>query len=121
MSSVRLCNYRVVHIAGSCILWGRKYLSEPCRISTSQFTPYNVGVARLIVFSHWGEVMYNDWIVERRELAWWCSHHQNIGNSLGAERRALPTISKQYTPYNFTNIALYFINRALFYSSLLKL
>ena len=46
---------------------------------------------------------------------------QKIGNSLKTERRALPTPSKRYTPYNFTNIALHFINRALFYSSLLKL
>lgn len=29
-------------------------------LSTSQFTRYNVGVARLIVFSYWGEVIYDD-------------------------------------------------------------
>ena len=40
---------------------------------------------------------------------------QKIVNSLRAERRASPT------PYNSTNIDLFFINRALFYSSLLEL
>jgi len=32
-----------------------------------------------------------------------------------------PTLSKRYTPYNFTNISLYFIDTALFYSLLLEL
>jgi len=42
-------------------------------------------------------------------------------NSLKAERHASPILLKRYAPYNFTNITLYFINRALFYSPLLKL
>ena len=35
---------------------------------------------------------------------------QKIVNSLRAERRASPTPSKRYTPYNFTNIALIYRN-----------
>jgi hypothetical protein len=49
------------------------------------------------------------------------SCHRNIRNSHKAKYYASPTLLKQYTPYNFTNMALYFINRALFYSPLLEL
>ena len=49
------------------------------------------------------------------------SRLRNIGKNRQAAAARITPPSKQYTPYSFTNIALYFINRGLFYSPIVGL
>jgi len=53
-------------------------------------------------------------------VVYYCSC-RNIVNSRRSKPAHPPPLSKQYTPYSPTNIALYFINRGPFDSSILGL